>query len=163
MPSLYRRIDRLDVRITAWMARYGVLLLRLTLGLVFLWFGALKLVPGWSPAEDLAVRTIDTLSAGRVPGSVGIPILAVWEVAIGLGLLSGMFLRFTLLLLFLQVPGTMVPLFMFPDVTFVHVPLAPTLEGQYIVKNLVLASAAIVVGATVRGGRLVNAVGRAST
>jgi hypothetical protein len=60
----------------------------------------------------------------------------------------------TLLLLFVQMPGTMMPLLLFPAETFRAFPYAPTLEGQYIIKNLVLVSAAIVIGATVRGGRL---------
>jgi hypothetical protein len=85
---------------------------------------------------------------------LSLKLLATWETLIGLGLLSGMFLRATLLLLFLQMPGTMLPLFFFPRETFTIVPFAPTLEGQYIIKNLVLVCAAIVVGATVRGGRL---------
>ncbi len=151
------RFDRLDSMIAAWMARHGVTLTRLALGLVFLWFGVIKLVPGWSPAADLAIRTIDKLTLGLVPAGVGLPLLALWESLIGLGLLSGRFLRLTLLLLFLQMPGTMLPLLFFPSETFVHFPYSPTLEGQYIIKNLVLVSAAIVVGSTVRGGGLVAA------
>jgi hypothetical protein len=81
-------------------------------------------------------------------------VLAAWEVLIGLGLLTGRLLRITLLLLFVQMAGTLLPLVFFPAETFKHFPYAPTLEGQYIIKNLVLVAAAIVVGATVRGGRL---------
>ncbi len=149
------RFDRLDSMITAWMARHGVTLTRLALGFVFLWFGVIKFVPGWSPAADLAIRTIDRLTLGLVPASVGLPVLALWESLIGIGLLSGRFLRLTLLLLFLQMPGTMLPLLFFPAETFAHIPYSPTLEGQYIVKNVVLLGAAIVVGSTVRGGGLV--------
>jgi uncharacterized membrane protein YkgB len=146
-------LDPIDERITAWMARRGVLLTRMALGIVFLWFGAIKFVPEWSPAADLATRTITSLSYGLVLPSVSLPLLAAWESAIGLGLLSGRYLRTTLLLLFVQMPGTMMPLFLFPDETFRAFPYAPTLEGQYIIKNLVLIGAAIVVGATVRGGQ----------
>jgi uncharacterized membrane protein YkgB len=147
-------LDPIDVRITTWMARHGVTLARLALGLVFLWFGAIKLVPGWSPAAELAGRTIERLTLGVVTPGVGVPILAAWESLIGVGLLTGRFLRLTLLLLFVQMPGTMMPLFLFPAETFIAFPYAPTLEGQYIIKNVVLISAAIVVGATVRGGQL---------
>jgi len=59
-------------------------------------------------------------------------------------------------LLFLQMAGTMTPLVLFPAETFVRFPYAPTLEGQYIIKNLVLISAGLVVGSTVRGGRIVE-------
>ncbi|MGB5814385.1 MAG: DoxX family membrane protein [Thermoanaerobaculia bacterium] len=152
--NISKQFDSLDVRITAWMARHGVTLTRLALGLVFLWFGAIKFVPGWSPAADLAVRTIDRLTFGMVGPETSLPVLAVWESAIGLGLLTGKFLRATLLLLFVQMLGTLTPLVIFPSETFVAFPYAPTLEGQYIVKNLVLVTAGIVVGATVRGGQL---------
>lgn len=136
------------------MARHGVTLTRLALGAVFLWFGAIKFVPGWSPAADLAARTIERLTFGLVEPALGLPLLAAWESLIGIGLLSGRFLRGTLLLLFIQMPGTMLPLIFFPDETFRNFPFAPTLEGQYIIKNLVLVAAAIVIGATVRGGQL---------
>ena len=152
--------DRLDARITAWMARHGLVLLRVSVGVAFLWFGALKFFPGLSPAHDLALRTIDKLTLGLVPAPTAIVILATWEVVIGLGLLLGIFLRATLLLLFLQMLGTLTPLFFFPAEAFTRLPYAPTLEGQYIIKNLVLISAGIVLGATVRGGRLVWNPGR---
>jgi uncharacterized membrane protein YphA (DoxX/SURF4 family) len=147
-------LDPIDRRITRWMAANGVVLTRVALGIVFLWFGALKLFPGMSPAETLAGRTIERLTGGAVGPSVSLPILAVWECLIGLGLLTGRALRVTLLLLFLQMPGTMLPLALFPEETFTHFPYAPTLEGQYIIKNLVLIAGALVIGATVRGGRL---------
>ena len=82
--------------------------------------------------------------------------MAVWETLIGIGLLSGKYLRITLLLLFTQMIGTMTPLILFPTEAFTRFPYAPTLEGQYIIKNLVLISAGLAVGATVRGGRIVE-------
>jgi uncharacterized membrane protein YphA (DoxX/SURF4 family) len=89
-----------------------------------------------------------------IPARTALIFLAAWECLVGLGLISGIFLRATLLLLWLQMAGTITPVFFFPQEVFNHFPYAPTLEGQYIIKNLVLASAGIVVGATVRGGRL---------
>ena len=147
-------LDPIDARITSWMARHGVTLTRLALGVIFLWFGFIKFVPGWSPAADLATRTITLLTFGVVPPAVSLPVLAAWESLIGLGLLTGRFLRVTLLLLFVQMPGTMMPLFLFPGETFRAFPYAPTLEGQYIIKNLVLVGAAMVIGGTVRCGQL---------
>ncbi|MCS7220036.1 MAG: DoxX family membrane protein [Anaerolineae bacterium] len=148
------RLDYIDQILTSWMARNGVLLLRLSLGLVFFWFGVLKFFPGLSPAESLAGNTISSLSFGLIPPRMAVWILAAWETLIGLGLLSGRFLRETLLLLWLQMLGTLTPLLLFPEATFTVFPIAPTLEGQYIIKNLVLISAGIVIGATVRGGYL---------
>ena len=150
----WARYDRLDRRITVALAAASVPLLRISLGIVFLWFGALKLFPGLSPAQDLAARTIEQLTLGVVPASVALPVLATWEVLIGLGLLSGRFLRATLLLLAVQMLGALTPLVLFPSETFTIFPVAPTLEGQYIIKNVVLVTAAMVVGATVRGGQL---------
>ncbi len=148
--------NRLDAGITAWMARNGVRLLRISLGVVFFWFGALKFFPGLSPATDLATRTIDVLTLGMVPQAVAIHVLAAWETAIGLGLIFGVAMRATLFLLFVQMLGTVTPIFLFPELVFTRVPYAPTLEGQYIIKNVVLVSAGIVIGATVRGGGLVS-------
>ena len=156
------RLAALDVRITRWMARHGPTLLRLSLGVIFLWFGALKFLPGSSPAEGLATRTISELTGGRVPPSVSLPGLAAWECLIGLGLLTGKLLRATLALLFLQMLGTLTPLVLFPHEVFVRIPLLPTLEGQYIIKNLVLISAGVVLGATVRGGHLEADPGKGS-
>jgi uncharacterized membrane protein YkgB len=147
-------LEPIDVRLTSWMAEHGVTITRIALGIVFFWFGVIKFVPGWSPAADLATRTIGRLTLGLIQPAVALPLLAAWETLIGLGLLSARFLRATLALLFLQMPGTMLPLLFFPRETFIAFPHAPTLEGQYIIKNLVLVSAAIVVGATVRGGQL---------
>jgi len=146
----------LDARITRWMAHYGIILLRISMGIIFLWFGALKFFPGLSPAADLATRTIDRLTFGLITPGVSILILAVWESLIGLGLIFGIFMRTTLLLLlFLQMLGTITPIFLFPQEVFSVFPYAPTLEGQYIIKNMVLISAGLVIGATVRGGRVV--------
>jgi uncharacterized membrane protein YphA (DoxX/SURF4 family) len=148
------RFERLDRRITVALAASAIPLLRIALGAVFLWFGVLKFFPGLSPAQDLATRTIEQLTFGLVPPGVSLPVLASWEVLIGVGLLSGRFLRATLLLLAVQMAGTLTPLLLFPAETFTVFPIAPTLEGQYILKNVVLVAAAMVVGATVRGGQL---------
>lgn len=147
-----RPLEPLDIRVTSWMARHGINITRLALGFIFTWFGVLKLFPGASPAEDLATRTLERLTFGQVPPSTALLVLAVWEMLIGIGLLTGRLLRVTLLLLMLQLAGTLTPLALFPSETFHVFPFAPTLEGQYIIKNLVIIGAALVIGATVRGG-----------
>ena len=155
MQILVDSFNRIDRRITNWMASYGILVLRISLGLVFFWFGILKFFPGLSPAQDLAARTIAIITFGSIPTAISVLLLAVWECLIGLGLIFGVFMRATLLLLFLQMLGTITPVFFFPHEVFTQIPYAPTLEGQYIIKNLVLISAGIVIGATVRGGAMV--------
>ena len=144
-----------DIRITGWLARHGITVLRIGLGAVFLWFGVLKFMPGVSAAEDLAGRTIEILTFGLIDPSASRIMLACWESVIGLGLITGYQLRATLLLLVMQMLGTLTPLVLFPAETFTHLPYAPTLEGQYILKNVVLIGAGLVIGATARGGHLV--------
>jgi uncharacterized membrane protein YphA (DoxX/SURF4 family) len=136
------------------LASSSITLLRVATGIVFIWFGALKFMAGASPAEELATRTIETLSLGLITPAVSLPLLAGWEVLIGIGLVSGWLLRATLALLALQMAGALTPLLLFPDETFAAGILTPTLEGQYIIKNVVIIAAALVIGATVRGGRL---------
>ncbi|SMB86164.1 DoxX family protein [Deinococcus hopiensis] len=153
--NLANILDLHEARLLGWWARHGITLLRLSLGLIFFWFGVQKFFPGLSSAEGLATRTISVLTFGHVPPQVSLPLLASWECLIGLGLLTGRFLRLTLLLLFAQMAGTFLPLVFFPHETFKSVPLVPNLEGQYIIKNLVLIAGALVVGATSRGGALI--------
>lgn len=141
----------LDIKLTEWMANYGLLILRISLGIVFLWFGILKFFKGLSPAEELVRNTVYFIDP-----DVFIPILAVWESLIGLGLITGKFLRVTILLLFLQMPGTALPLLILPKKVWTVFPYGLTLEGQYIVKNLVLIGSALVIGATVRGGKILS-------
>ena len=148
------KLAPLDARITRWMARHGVTLTRIALGIVFLWFGVLKFFPNLSPAETLVGRTIEVLTLGVVKPALSLPVLAAWESVIGLGLILGRGLRGILFLLAVQMAGTFTPLLLFPQETFSTFPIVPTLEGQYIIKNIVLIGAAMVVGATVRGGGL---------
>lgn len=141
--------DEIDAAITRWMATYGMVIMRIGLGIVFFWFGALKLFPGLSPAEDLVRNTVYFVNPDWF-----IPVLAIWEMAIGVGLMFGIFMRITLLLLFLQMPGTALPLLVLPEVVWTVFPFGLTIEGQYIVKNLVLIGAGLVLGGTVRGGSI---------
>ena len=143
--------DKFDKKITEWMGNNGLLILRVCLGIIFLWFGVLKFFKGLSPAEELVRNTIYFMDP-----DIFIPILALWESIIGLGLITGKYMRLTLLLLFLQMPGTALPLIILPEKVWTIFPYGLTLEGQYVIKNLVLISAGLVLGATVRGGKLVS-------
>lgn len=146
---------KVDVALTGWMSNNGLVFLRVSIGIIFLWFGMLKFFSGASPAEALAIKTIDILTFGMFEPAVIIISLAILETLIGIGLVFNLFLRETLLLLFLQMIGTFSPVFLFPEEVFAVFPFALTLEGQYIIKNLVIVSAGIVIGATVRGGRII--------
>ena len=148
-------LNSLDLKIVRWLARYSLPFLRIGMGIIFLWFGALKFFPGWSPATDLAVRTIDVLTLGMIPANISLILLATLETVIGLGFLTGRYMRLTLGLLTFQMAGTLTPLALFPGEAFMLFPYAPTLEGQYIIKNLVLIGAGLVIGSTLRGGQIV--------
>ena len=149
--NLQSKFDRIDIAITKWMAEYSLIILRIGLGLIFIWFGALKFFPGLSPAEELVRNTIYFFDPDFF-----MPILAACEVAIGIGFLVGLFTnkfqRLTILLLFLQMFGAALPLVLLPEVCWESFPFVLTLEGQYIVKNLAIIGSALVLGATVRGG-----------
>lgn len=150
MNDVNLKFDKADSAITKWMSRNGIPLLRISLGIVFIWFGVLKFFPGVSPAQMLAAETIEVLTFGLVKPSISVYLLAALETIIGIGLITRLYLRVTLFLLFGQMLGTVTPLFLFPDQTFTIFPVVPTLEGQYIIKNIILVSAGIVIGATVR-------------
>ena len=149
--NIQSRFDRLDKNITNWMAEYSLIILRIGLGLIFIWFGTLKFFPGLSPAEELVRNTIYFFDPNFF-----LPVLAAWEVVIGIGFLAGLFTnrfqRLTILLLFLQMFGAALPLILLPEVCWENFPFVLTLEGQYIVKNLAIIGSALVLGATVRGG-----------
>jgi len=133
-------IKELDRTIIETLNRISLPVLRISLGVIFIWFGVLKPL-GNSPANDVITRTVYWFDP-----DIFIPILGVWEIAIGLCLLYAPFIRAGLFLLALQMPGTFLPLVLLPEVCFVNFPFDLTLEGQYIIKNLVLIGAAIVVG-----------------
>ena len=139
-----KAFDKIDHAIADTMHRHGRFFLRMSLSIIFVWFGALKIV-NMSPANVLVAKTVYWFDP-----HVFIPILGWWEVAIGACLFFKPLIRAALFLLFLQMPGTALPLFILPQVCFTQIPFGLTLEGQYIVKNLVLISAAIVIGGTVR-------------
>jgi CRP-like cAMP-binding protein len=133
-------LDSYEIVVSSWMERHGYRLLRIAMGIIFIWFGALKPF-GLSPAEALVAKATAWIP---VPGFLYI--LTAWEIAIGVCFLFQRSTRWAVLLLLLHMPGTMLPLITLPDETFVRFPYALSLEGQYIVKNLVLIAAGIVIG-----------------
>jgi putative oxidoreductase len=149
LPSDIRRpFDSVDAALAGFMERYGITILRFALAVVFIWFGALKVV-GESPVEDLVTDTVYWMDADFF-----IVFLGIWEIAIGIGLLLGVALRLVLLLFFAQMLGTFLTIVIHPGRVFEDGnPLLLTVTGEFIVKNLVLIAAGIVIGSTVRRGR----------
>jgi len=133
----------IDLQIINLMRKYGKVSLRVSLAIVFIWFGALKLFHS-SPANDLITQTVFWF-----PPQLFLPALAIWEVAIGIGLLIRRYNKLALVLLFLQMGGTMLPLVVLPEQCFATFPFVLTITGQYIVKNIVFISAAMVIAGRV--------------
>lgn len=134
---VYSKLGRLNNRLN---------ILKIPLGVIFIWFGALKFFPGLSSAEALAGKTVLILSFGYIPPVFSLPLLAFLECLIGLSLLVNRFIPIISFLLCIQLIGTLTPLFLFPELTFAESIFVPTLLGQYILKNLVLLSVAFLIG-----------------
>jgi putative oxidoreductase len=145
LDSVLDRAEDAQAVVQRFLARAAVPALRISLGLVFLAFGALKFIPGASPVEGLVGRTWHTLSFGIVDGYAALLLTAALETLVGLTLVTGVFLRIGLLVLAATFVGIFSPLVFFPAELFG--PTGPTLIGQYILKDLVLVSAAMVIAA----------------
>ncbi len=141
------RFDQAERAVGIWMSNYGVTLTRIALGVVFLWFGVLKFCPGLCDVEVLAQQTLGLMTFHLLSPAICIRVLALAECAVGMGLLTGRLPRTTILCLLLHLAGTFLPLVLFPAECWKHFPYAPTLVGQYILKNIVLMAAGAVVGA----------------
>jgi uncharacterized membrane protein YkgB len=115
--------------------------LRIALGIVFFHFGFLKFFPDLSPAEMLASQTIMRITGGSMDARSAMWWLAMLETVIGLGFLFNVALRCVSALFLLHMIGTFLPLVVLPELAFKIGPFAPTLEGQYILKNIVFIAA----------------------
>jgi uncharacterized membrane protein YkgB len=140
-------IDRVDETVIPLLRRWGTPILRVSLGVVFLWFGLLKVL-GVSPVVDLVAATVYWVDPDWF-----VPLLGYVEIAVGLGLVADRYLRVVLAVLLLQLLGTFGVLFLLPDVAFQDGnPLKLTVEGEFVVKNVVLLAAAMVVGSRLKIG-----------
>jgi putative oxidoreductase len=123
-------------RLDGLLRRAVPLLLRGSLGLTFVWFGALKL----AGQPTLPASLIAAITPFVDPG-VSVPLVGAFEVALGIGLLLGRFMPVFLAGVALQLSGTFLVPLLRPDVAFVDGNLLLSVEGEYVVKNLVLLAA----------------------
>ena len=149
--SIRGLVDGAVRKLHVFLNTYSIHALRISLGLVFLGFGVLKFFPGYSPAEQIASATLDRLTFGLVSGHNAVLLTAVTETVIGLILLTGKFLRFGIVMLGGALIGIMSPLALFTAELFPH---GPTLMGQYVLKDIIIAASALVVGAYALGSDL---------
>lgn len=137
-------IVKFDQYIARWMGRWSSLAIRISFGIIFIWFGLLKPF-GLSSAQEMLKATVAWMPVGTP--DFWLVVIGWWEVAIGVAFLIPRATRFAIALLFLQMFGTFMPLVVLPEVTFQDGNLfLPTLEGQYIIKNVMIISAALVLG-----------------
>tara|TARA_B100001057_G_scaffold494368_1_gene590802 strand:- start:940 stop:1353 length:414 start_codon:yes stop_codon:yes gene_type:complete len=119
-------------------------LLRIPIFIIFFWFGFLKVLD-LSPAQQLVKDTVfwmPLLSAENWTYIIGL-----WEILIAVCFLFKKTTIIAMILLFIQMSGTFLPLIILPEVTFQDSnPLIPTLEGQYIIKNIIIITAALIIG-----------------
>ena len=137
--------------------------LRILLGLLFIWFGALKVI-GASPVEDLVAGTLPW-----VDPHLSMLVLGGTEVALGIGLVVGFAVRVVLPILAAHLAGTFLTFVMLPEVMFrQNNPLLLTDSGEFVTKNLVLIAATLVLiahtrtEAAVSSGRYAQAANRSA-
>ena len=157
MHTMGVRFVRFEGRVHGKLVDHAIPILRVAVGLVFLGFGVLKFFPGVSPAENLAETTFDKLSFGLIPGDVAIVGIATLESFIGICLILGRWMRLASWLLVFELIGILSPIVLLPGRLFSGPDHAPTLEGQYVIKDIILVGAAMVIAAgTFRSGRLIR-------
>lgn len=118
---------------------HGVNLMRIALATVYIWFGALKIF-GLSPAGDLVEKTVFWFRP-----EIFFPVLGICEVLIGLELLIKRLIPITVIFLLVHMSATLFPFFILKSSCFDGFPYEPTLVGQYIIKNIVLVSGALII------------------
>lgn len=146
----YKAIDQ---SIAKRMSTWGIPAVRISFGIIFFWFGILKPL-GLSAAEPLLKATVAWLPFGSP--EVWLIVIGWWEVIIGITFLFKKTTRIAIGLLFLQMIGTFMPLLFLPEVVYQNGNsiYLPTMEGQYILKNLMIIAAALAIGGSMyRGGK----------
>ncbi len=137
-------IKDLDLQILAWLQRWFLPLARLAIFVIYFWFGALKLF-GLSPAGPLAEALVVKIF-GAADFDLLFHLLAAFECLIGLLFLFPKATRLAIPLLLIHMLIVCSPLILLPELAWSQ-PFVPTLEGQYIIKNLAIAALAIGIAA----------------
>lgn len=142
VPSVLRKFRTAEAQITGELRRISLPLLRCAFGIVFIWFGALKVV-GASPVGDFLAGTLPWFDRAWL-----IPAVGLFEVAIGIAMIAGRFLFLVCVALVAHLVGTFLALIMQSAVSFQNGnPLLLDTDGEFVVKNLVLIAAALVLAA----------------
>lgn len=145
-------VDSIDKRIFEAFYKHGHVVHRISLGVIFIWFGLLKPF-GEKTTTSLLAHTIYIF-----PPEYILPLLGWWEVAIGVTLLFPKLVKYSIILQFIRIPGTILAFFMHPDICFVHFPHVPSPEGQYLIKDIIILFAGIAIAGTVYKDKETSAV-----
>ena len=127
-----------------------LVILRISIGIIYLWFGVLKFFPGVSPAESLAKDTIHLLTLNILDDKIALLLLAIWETVAGIMLIGGIYTRVAIRAVMVHMFCTFTPLILLPGLSFTEAPLSLTLIGQYIIKNIVIVSALFLLDTTLK-------------
>ncbi len=137
-------IIKIEQVVARFMKRWSTLAIRISFGIIFIWFGILKPF-GVSSAESLLKATVVWLPLGTP--EFWLVVIGWWEVAIGVTFLFSRTTKIAIALLFLHMFGAFMPLVLLPEIAFQNGNIfTPSLEGQYIIKNVMIISAAMVLG-----------------
>lgn len=157
MTATYQRFLHVENRIHHQLVLHSITALRIAVGAIFLGFGVLKYFPGVSPAQNLTEATTHILFLGLVPGDVAIVIIATLECTIGILLLANRGMRVAVWLLAIEFVGILSPIVLLSGRLFAGPHHAPTITGQYCIKDIILVAAALVIAAgSFRGGRMIR-------
>lgn len=128
-----------EKKLSYFFQKHALSILCVAFAIIYFWYGILKVV-GISPAEELVKKSTDWIFSHEF-----VVFLGFWEMVIGVCFIFKKTRRISLWLLFLQFPGTFMPLFTNPEDCYTYFPFGLTLEGQYIFKNLILIAAGFVI------------------
>lgn len=147
-PNLSKQLKRYDAAVTKYFKLIQVDFARIAIFIVYFWFGLLKAIDV-SPASPLVQALFgDTLGLFMSYG-VFYSFFAIFEMTIGILFLIKGAERIALSLLSLHLIVTILPLFLVPEATWQSI-MIPTLEGQYIIKNILIIASAITIGASLK-------------
>jgi uncharacterized membrane protein YphA (DoxX/SURF4 family) len=144
LEALSRFFSKFDSKAIFFMRSYGERIERFLLGGYFLWFGLIKVFGGKSASSIIAK------SIYWIDPTWGVPALGIWEALIGLCLMISQFQRVAILLLVLRIPGVVLALFFNYHTCFETSILEPSIQGQYLIKQLTLIGAALVIGSSLK-------------
>lgn len=141
---IHTTFKTIDSHIGRRMKIWSIPALRISFAIIFFWFGILKPL-GYSAAIPIVKATVAWLPF--FDPDIWVALIGWWEVVIGILFLFRKTTRVAIALLFFQMVGTFMPLVVLPEIVYQNNnPFLPTMEGQYIIKNLMIISAALVLG-----------------